>query len=503
MKKIIPSLILILFSISLFAQTLDSELSQKKMRNDLKIFKNIREKANSGLYKHRTKNEIDSIYIWANNQIQKSKTFGDFYNIICQLSDFEGSTHNGIELPSKIWNNLKLEKEGYFPFPIKLIQDKWILNFGTESIPLGSEIVSINGEKTTKIVQKLYKYYETDGFNTTGKRIGIDRHFSRYYRQTYGLQKSFEVVYNSVSNSEIKVNLASVSLVDYYKNSNKRYSESFDKLDYSSSDLKDKYNYKILNSETGVLTINSFEIGENAESNEHLKFVKFLDSTFATIKSKKVKNLILDIRHNGGGTDPNELVVYEYLTARNFSENKSAWISFKKIPYLKYIETKVPFFLRFLGVIKYNRQLQQEFPKEIDGKFYQDETSQDHEIRVPNKNTFNGNVYLLISSRVASAGSNFGALVASNKNATIVGEETQGGYYGHNGHTPITYILPNSKIRTTFSVVNIEQDVILKESQPLHRGIMPDYNSTQSHSDYINNADTQMNFVLQLIDKNR
>ncbi len=140
-----------------------------------------------------------------------------------------------------------------------------------------------------------------------------------------------------------------------------------------------------------------------------------------------------------------------------------------------------------------------EFSVEKEGKFYQDKSSSDHKVRTQNKNSFDGTIYLLISPRVASAGSNFGSLVASNKNTITIGEETMGGFYGHNGHTPISYILPNSKIATTFSVVNLEQDVLKKYNQISNRGIIPDFIVSQTYKDYINQTDTQMNYVLELI----
>ncbi|WP_339836800.1 S41 family peptidase [uncultured Flavobacterium sp.] len=503
MKKSVLLLLTIISFSNLFSQSIDAEFSVKNMKKDFKVYKNIRLKANSGLYKYRSEKEIDSIYNWAENQIEKSKTYKDFYNIICQLSDFEGSLHNSISLPSKVNKALVKENEGYFPYPIKLIEGKWILNFESDKIPLGSEIISINEMKTTEIVKELYKYYETDGFNITGKRIGIEKHFGKYYRYQFGLTSIFKVAYiNSKTKESSNFTLKSSGLKEYYTNLNNRYSKPYDYIDFThSSNLKEKYSYKKIDSETGILTINTFAIGDNEFVLEYKQFITFLDSTFLSIKNQNIKNLIVDVRHNGGGNDPYDLVVYEYLTQRNFSENRSAWISFNKIPFIKYIDTKVPVFLRFLGVIKHNKSLRKEFPLEKDGKYFQDENSYDHKIRTPNKNAFTGNIYLLITSRVASAGSNFGSLLASNKNTTTIGEETQGGFYGHNGHTPIDYILPKSKIITTFSIVNIEQFSIAKENQPIGRGIMPDYEVTQTYEDYLNQNDTQMNFTLDLIKK--
>jgi len=74
-----------------------------------------------------------------------------------------------------------------------------------------------------------------------------------------------------------------------------------------------------------------------------------------------------------------------------------------------------------------------------------------------------------------------------------------GGYYGYNGHTPITYKLPKSKIEITFSIVNLEQDVPKKDNQIYNYGIIPDYQITQTYDDYLLQKDTQMDFLLHLI----
>lgn len=494
--------LLLLFSIlsgTTYAQSIDDTFSQKKMQKDLKVFKEIRLKANSGLYKYRTKKQIDSIYNWAEKEIYKSSTYLDFYNIICQLTDFEGSLHNDTSLPEKYLKNLRKESYGYFPYPIKWIDGKWIINHENNEIPLGSEIIEINGVSISEVIANLYKYYTTDGQNITGKRIGIRTHFSRYYRFNYGQQQKFLVKFKRhLSNSEEKIDLKSVSYSEYYKHFKNRYSRPFDQIYYEDLEDNQKYKYKQIDSSTGILTVYTFSMG-NETTEKHKTYLAFLDSIFSNIKSKNIRNLIVDIRQNGGGTDPNDLVTYSYLTQRNFQENQQAWISFKKIPYLKYTYTKIPRFLRPFGVGKYNKMFQEDFYLKKDNHFYQGSLSDDHKIREPNKNAFMGNIYLLTSPAVASAGSLFAAMVAGNKNTTIIGEETMGGYYGHNGHTPLGYILPKSKIETFFSVVNLEQDVPQKPNQIYNRGIIPDYEVSQTYEDYLNQKDTQMDFVLDLI----
>ncbi len=188
------TLFLILF-ISFFAngQSVDEPFSQKKMLNDLKIFKNIAVNANSGLYKYRTKEQIDSIYVWATNEIENLSTYRDFFNLVCTVSDFEGSCHNEISLPKKYDDHLRNETYGYFPFPIKWIDGKWRVNIDSKEIPLGAEIISINSNQIAAIIPKLYKYNSTDGTDITGVNISLRASLCRYYRRYSGVNESFAV----------------------------------------------------------------------------------------------------------------------------------------------------------------------------------------------------------------------------------------------------------------------------------------------------------------------
>ena len=502
MTKTITTFLFLISSIGIFAQSIDEPFSTRKMKKDLEVFKEIRLKANSGLYKYRTKQQIDSIYNWAEKEINNLSTYRDFYNLISELSDYEGSLHNNTKFPEKRIAAIKSEKSGYFPFPVKIVENKVLLNFQTDNIPLGTEIISINNREISDIIPNTYKFYTTDGINKTGKQIGINGSFSKYYRYLFGLKNEFKIIFKT-KNSDIQKSaiVKSVGNTDYRKNFKNRHSKSFDRLQHEDPSENEIYSYKQIDKNTGILTINSFHIGGNEESAEHKIYKKWLDSIFVNIKNKGIKNLIVDVRNNGGGTDPNDLITYSYLTLRKFQESKQVWISFNKIPLLKYYDSPIPAFLRPLGVGKFNRYFQKRFPTEKGGKYLINKETNEMKVREPNKNAFMGNIYLLISPRVASAGSLFSAMVAGNENTVTIGEEAMGGYYGHNGHTYFGDILPKSKILTEFSVDNIEQDVPEKSNQFYNRGIIPDYNVKQTFEDFLNNVDTQMNFTLKLINK--
>jgi C-terminal processing protease CtpA/Prc len=144
------------------------------------------------------------------------------------------------------------------------------------------------------------------------------------------------------------------------------------------------------------------------------------------------------------------------------------------------------------------RFLKERFPVHSGGVSYQNQKY--NPVYDPKSPAFNGNIYLLVNENVASAASHFASLVkAYAKNVTVVGVETVGGYYVHNGHSPLVYELPESKIKTQFSIVYVVQDAPEKPDQPEGRGIIPDYEVWPTLPDFFLHRDTQLEFVLGLI----
>jgi hypothetical protein len=171
----------------------------------------------------------------------------------------------------------------------------------------------------------------------------------------------------------------------------------------------------------------------------------------------KIKHLIVDVRNNGGGTDPTFEKAFSYLTSLSFKENNFAYVIFNKIPLVQYFDWN--------SADKENQKREQtnyvywlndNFPVFSNGKYFQNQKY--NPVWYPDSNRFKGKIYLLINENTASAASHFASLVKGYSDANVVGIETGGGYYGHNGHTSVQYILPHSKIKTEFSIVFIEQD---------------------------------------------
>lgn len=477
---------------------IDRILKPREMKKDLKVFRKIRDKANSGFYIYRTKADIDSIYQWAFQQTETPLAFADFYKVLLTLTDFEGSNHNGTELPISPIRFIE-EDKGFFPLFLKHIdEDKAVTNNRNDKIPLGSEIISINGKSLAEILQRFYKYFPTDGYNKTAKtKLSIENSFGWLYPFEFGINDSFVIEYKKPSSNKVeKVILPSISNDENNEKYYQRHSAKIDSI--INFDVQEKYSFESLDDNTALLSFRIFTMANNKEDPNFKVFSEYLDSIFLKLKNEKYKHLIIDIRNNPGGNDPTYEKVFTYLTEHPFKENTSAHIIFNKIPFSKYyFSNSTDRSNRKREIKNENNYLQSVFTVLRNQKYYQNQKF--NPVYYPNTNRFEGKVYLLIDENVGSAASHFASLVRGYTDATIIGVETSGGYYSHNGHYPISYQLPNSKIISHFSVVYVEQDAPYKPTQPKGRGIIPDYTVFTTLEDFLKQKDTQMNFVLKLI----
>ncbi|MXN93247.1 peptidase S41 [Flavobacterium sp. Sd200] len=483
MKKLISGLVSLFISFGCIAQ---EKLPTEKLIEDYDIFQSIFEKANAGLYKYHLKKEIDSAFSTNRKLINNKTTYREFYNIIWNVIDYTGSSHNRLTYPDSFDKALSKQKI-FFPIPLKYLNGKLYSISDSVQIPLGSEILSVNKINAEQFSKGVSKYMSTDGHNLTGKYAFLETDWLPFYVYlAYGEQTDFIIEYKK----DNIVKTATLKAVDYKTtiiNYKKRFVSTYEK------ENQQEYSFKYLSNKTGLLNVNTFALG-GAKSEGHKKYASFLDSVFVELKNRNIENLIVDVRQNGGGNDPNDLILYSYLTKRNFRENLSAFTLFNSVPLKQYFVEEEKDEIRDL-----EKELKEEHSIFKNGEFYQNDTF--NKVWQPNPNAFKGKVYLLISPFVASAGSLFASMVKSDDNSVVIGEETLGGYYGHTGHIPITYRLPNSGLLITFSIVDLEQDVQELPDQKYGDGVKPDYKIEPTIKDYIKGKDVVLDFAKQLTEK--
>lgn len=470
---------------------LNGQFTPDQFVEDLRAFRSIREQANSGLYVYRSKKQIDSIYQQAETEAANCKNIFDFYKVIARLTGFEGSCHNYTDLPNHASYYLT-QKSEYLPITLKNIDGRLLQDSKDVVIPLGAEILSINGIPSKEMISRLSQYYFSDGYSMPYKETtGFERGMLDKFYIEFGNHKNYVIRYQW--NGAVKeISLPGIPLENFKKLQESRHSLGFDK-----KLLSEKYSFTKEGEGIYRLSLRGFDFATGKEDPAYKKFSVFLDQMMDTLERENIQNLIIDLRGNTGGTGALYEKVFSYLTQRPFRDSHYAYTKFNEVP----LEEKLVITPLFLSNGVQDKQglnayLKQLYPKNVQGKYYW--TDDKNPSIMPNDRTFKGQLYLLVDQRVASAASHLASLIKSYTNAIVIGKETVGGYYEHNGHLPLVYELPNTGIQTGFSIVHVIQDAQNLPDQKRGQGVMPHITVHQTDQEFLDQSDVYLKKVAEL-----
>ena len=471
-------------------------LSRAQALADLTRFEHLKTAADAGLYKYHPKAQLDSAFAAARARLSPRPTVLEVYRLLVEVTDYEGSLHNDTFLPDSVRRSLHAQA-AFFPYPLKEVAGQVVVNTRHAPLPLGARVVSLNEVPATQLVRRLGKYYTTDGVNQTGKRVGFAADFPDYYRLEFGPQSVFRVRYVPVGVADtLQQTLPAVPYARYKQAFAARHSRPLDAGFFDDSLAPYKFTLQPAQGRA-ILTVNTFDLGEEGTPG-HRRYTRFLAACFTRLRhTPAVTQLLVDVRNNGGGNDNNDMHTFAYLAHAPFREHRAARVTFQRVPYRAWLTTQPDTTER----VALERVLHRDFQPDGAGQL-REVVSANPLFALPATH-FRGQLYLLLSERVASAGSMFAAMVRGNTTATIIGEETMGGYYGHTGHESLTYTLPATGIGVQFACVDLDQQVPRRPSQPPGRGVLPDYAVTQSLPDFLANRDTQLRFALALMTRLR
>lgn len=485
MKKysIIP--IILLLPLSIFGQ---KELSREQILEDYTIFKEILTIGHPSLYEFTSQTQWDSIFsVFEQKEINGVRTSNDLFKSISSIADNVKDGHLIIHHPKMT------TVPPMFPLLLKIINGKLYTDTDDFGIPLGSEIMSIDNTSTQAIVKDLLKYAPSDGYNLTKKYRQIEKEFGILHYYEYGNKESYSVKYTTTDGEIKTIEIAPKSfekIGNRYPNRNSHfaaYHQDANRMEYFKTRIAEKWPfvYYIDSINTAVLTVNSFGLDPK-------EFKSKLIDLFKGIKKKKAKNLIIDIRQNIGGYRINAINLYAFLTDEPFKQRISESAITNVLPHGKYIIHTMSDYSEFFEMYFASA-------KKENGRWVLTEDHAQAEM-IPYKKTFKGKVYVLIGGNTFSAASAFALSTKNDKNITLVGKETGGGYYFHTAQYSALYELPNSKIMVRMPFVKIDK-YVLDNSVPKGSGILPDIEVTLTVQDLIKGKDSQLDYVVKRINE--
>ncbi len=450
-----------------------------RLQYDFRVFRTVLERGHPGLYTYTSKADMDHCFDSIYNTINSSSDIRAFHGKLAYVVDKIGCSHTNLYLPKDYYDTI-LKRANFFPIPIVYVDGGLYINSDSYEIPVGSHVISINGNQAEDIMKRMEDYNVPDGVNKNYSLSQAAVDFAYDYFLSYGPSGSFRIEYAAPDSS--KKETASIAATTLEKHLN---DYNYHTYYYYPSEVG--YDFEVIDSiHTALLTLRSFSY---STATTFAAYKNFLNNSFSLLKRENdINNLIIDCRNNTGGEYENVFLLYRYLSRDAFKEVDSATVRFDKTPYTEFLDPD--FAVSEKPAL--DSMIKHEFCRLPNGNSSM--IDEENTTRRPHPMAFNGNVYVLTNNNVLSAASNFVAMMKDSRRGVIVGEETGGGYNGHNGFTRVLYKLPNTGIQLEFSAVRVQH--YLQHHQLDKYGIDPDYQVGTSLDDVINNQDPQLSFVI-------
>lgn len=376
----------------------------------------------------------------------------------------------------------------FFPFPVLIERGKIFVNIKGGDIPFAAEIISVNGQSAKEIIASLSAASYSDGFISTGTDR-VYNNFQTLLSMQHPFAQRYEIGYLDAGAKSVKtIKLATLSPSPSV-HANKMAVMPVNQLARSYW-IYGCYDDQI---QTGTLTVNSFNLQEAYAYKEFSAF-------FKEVKKRGYKNVIIDIRNNGGGNPGISALLYSFLAPKAFQNEYNYRTKTIELAYPEYAVSQGR---KMSGEDLLNNKqfLYQRFDKDSASGFYVGNARLKEgqlENFPPDKDAFNGDVYVLTGGGTVSAATYFASLVQRNRCGLIIGKETGSGENATTAAWFNTYLLPNTKSVLT---VPMSELYFFNSQEDNGHGVFPDKElPLEKFITYMKGTqDPELNYAMDLI----
>lgn len=315
-----------------------------------------------------------------------SLTRAELYMSVAPLVAMIGDGHSCLRFP---YHDTLINDYRQLPIDININTDNYKMTVWKcidNAIPEDAEVLSINDISTRDILEEMMRYNSGERYFFRLSRVsGI---FNELFTMLYAADK-YKITYREDSSQKTKT----VTLNAIGRSKRKKLMSAMTKEE--KQDIKPDYSFEI-DKKHGVAVMD-FRSFDNPKGMTH-----FADSMFTVMRKNGIRNLIIDIRNNGGGSSKVGDNLLKYISPQPFTQ------------FWKVISRKSP------TVIKMTNQKGHapEVVFSIQKSFNTPLTAEE--------GRFDGNVYLLISHNTFSSAASFSWAFKQFGMGTVIGEESGG-----------------------------------------------------------------------------
>jgi hypothetical protein len=340
-----------------------------------------------------------------------------------------------------------IQKKNPF-FPFRMLSDGadlYLTSAINDSVQFSNfpvKVLQINNRSSKNILDYFDNYQSADGTQTTFRNYIVKNSASIIVRRIFSEADTFQILGITGNDTITITEKAYLTVSEPVKSTIKdtikvifKHKESYF---YCSEKLP----------QTGIIKLKSFS------SRGYSKFYK---NIFKYQHQHQLKNILIDVRDNFGGSRSNVVELLSYFVSKE--ENYSLEITKSKIN--KHLKKSYSF-LRYLYFDIFNHR-----------KLLKTDSTRKYVFKIePNKTKFTGKIIVWTNGASLSSASTLASYLQQKCNANVVGEETGGGVYGNNGGSFPSLQLPESKIKVQFPIYRLIHNF---GNQQENHGIKPDF----------------------------
>jgi len=446
----------ILFVIALFAvnQVFPQGFTSEETRQDLESLKSAMETYQPGLLKYNSNFNSNAEQLMQMIP-DDSLSFPEYYKWVSRFCVLGGEGHYLIgNWEDTVKKGILNGTYRYLPIDVVILGGKVYVEkdlSNEQSVPLGTELISINNQHIGEVLQQLYYSIPADGHILTQVKNTLNRSFARDYFFFIEQPETFVIrTRDSIGNVHQRF-VKALTLKEQRSNlrEHKKALSPYPSTANAVYTLDRKDNCVILK----LKTFNNEKL-----TDQKIKARKFYKSIFDSLRTENVQNLIVDLRGNLGGR-------FEMATEM------------------------VPFIMKEQSDDDYIRKSTSWTGKE-----------KNYKLKKPSKLLFSGKIYVLVDGNTFSSASALARYLKEYGNAIVIGEETGTRYEGFAAGSREFITLPNSGIQIGIPRYHIEFPKSKKQTTQ-NRGLIPDHQIEYDIHDREHLRDLHLEKALELIQK--
>lgn len=468
-------------------------LSPDAMQRDLDILLAALEEMHPGLTRYQSREALEAAMVRLAAFAQVPRDELAFYRAISLFLAGLRCDHTKAEY-SPALENWRNEQASHLPFRFKLFAASSAGTGGArmlvsssdaaQPLPMGAEILSINGRSVTELVRTLGEAVAIDGFTEPVRlsKLAYDSdlmgsNFEHYYPAFFGFPDAWQVRWRAQDGAPPQTSrLKPINFRQWQKlPSGTRYRDDF----YAGISWR-------LAGKQALLKINTFVNYRNPVDARAL-----LSGYFKMANERGVQHLVIDLRDSGGGSNDAVLALAAHLLPEPFTWTRRMSVTrLNAGPWVRHTE-------RWDGSAGEYSLPEAQWQKQTDGLWdrLQDAETLPLNPAQPAPDRFSGRVTVLIGPANNSGATMLIAKLKDAGRVTLVGEATGGSAEGPTAGNLLFLRLPESRILVRVPLIFSRMNIASFEPG---LGVRPDVAVVQTVEDFRAGRDTVMDTVRKM-----